>query len=228
MVPHHVRWNWSIHSCRIQRHEPSNLSSALVGNINSQFLHDWNTLSSEQERLIQIVSISNTLVPLCSPAFGADENNVCYLRYTVFNEPWSTKAITIVDAAGMSWRQFTTDLHAAISLNEEINAINPLITFYRAWRTSWKSSRSAMSWAQNCVGRSIITETKQATEARHWSQTHRVTLLISHLLKPGRNDYASYTRKHGRKYTAATERKSDIAYITASETVINTLTSSEV
>lgn len=77
-------------------------------------------IQTEQDALNEIIKLINTLVPQCPPAFRSDENKINFLRQAVVCEIWAKSAISEVDAEGVSWFQFTTDLHEAISLHREV------------------------------------------------------------------------------------------------------------
>jgi len=78
-------------------------------------------LTSEQAALTDMISTIDSMVPQCPPAFRSDANKISFLRQAIIKQPWATHAVTKVDAGDVTWRQFTTDLHAALSLRREID-----------------------------------------------------------------------------------------------------------
>lgn len=77
-------------------------------------------ITSEQEALTTMISSIDFMVPQCPPAFRANANKIRFLRQAIIRQSWATHAVTKVDAGGVSWRQFTTDLHASLSLRREV------------------------------------------------------------------------------------------------------------
>ena len=75
--------------------------------------------SSPQEALTHFIEMIDTLVPQCPEGFRSDQNNIRFLRHAVLNESSSILPIAKVDTGTIDWHQFTTDLHAAISLVRE-------------------------------------------------------------------------------------------------------------
>jgi len=78
-------------------------------------------LTSEQAALTDMITTIDSMVPQCPPAFRSDANKISFLRQAIIKQPWATHAVTKVDAGDVTWRQFTTDLHAALSLRREID-----------------------------------------------------------------------------------------------------------
>jgi len=87
-------------------------------------------LTSDEEALREMISTIDSMVPQCPPAFRQDENKISFLRQAIIKESWATNAVTKVDAGNVSWSQFTTDLHAALSLRREIEPAPSNRTFY--------------------------------------------------------------------------------------------------
>ena len=80
-----------------------------------------NGYPSEEKALKFAINTINSLVPQCPPAFRSERNKFSFLRQSVIRRPWARSAITKVDAGGVTWREFTTDLHSALSLHREID-----------------------------------------------------------------------------------------------------------
>jgi len=81
-------------------------------------------ITSEQAALTDMISTIDSMVPQCPPAFRSDANKISFLRQALIKQPWATHAITKVDAGDVTWRQFTTDLHAALSLRREVHPVS--------------------------------------------------------------------------------------------------------
>ena len=78
-------------------------------------------ISSKHHALTDAINTIDTLVPQCLPAFRADGHKISFLRQAVLQNSWSINPIVKVDAGGVSWRQFTTGLRAALSLHNEVD-----------------------------------------------------------------------------------------------------------
>ena len=74
---------------------------------------------SPQEALTHCIETIDTLVPQCPEGFRSDQNKIRFLRHAVIDESWSMLPIAKVDTGTIDWHQFTTDLHASISLLRE-------------------------------------------------------------------------------------------------------------
>ena len=89
-------------------------------------------LSSHQETLKDIIQTIDKLVPQCPPTFRSGDNKINFLRKAVIGQEWAKLAIANVDSGDVSWGQFTTNLHAAMSLRKEMEETEEKKSFYNS------------------------------------------------------------------------------------------------
>lgn len=88
------------------------------------------SLATEVEALTTLVNEIDTLVPQCPSDFCNDANKINFLRGAIIHRPWAINAIAKVDAGELTWRQFTTNLHSALSLHNEVHEQQDHSTHY--------------------------------------------------------------------------------------------------
>ena len=62
----------------------------------------------------------DALAQISVPVLRMEYDKLGFLCQAVIHEIWAKPAISKVDAGAISWWQFTTDLHAALSLHQEV------------------------------------------------------------------------------------------------------------
>ena len=89
-------------------------------------------ITSPSQALTKIVSHIDKLSPQCPPDFRQDAHKLSFLRAAVIGKPWAKVPITKADSGGISWNEFVTDLHAAISLETEMNTFGAPSSIHHA------------------------------------------------------------------------------------------------